>query len=993
MTPPQHDNLQTKAVPISTGRRYFWIIFVLGAITAVCFFFINARDQRVLAQQLIDAQFSTAANNMQSVISELLSQPHLAMAVVEQDVTSYNLVNAQDMKPFAAHAQMRLRHAFPDLSAIAFGGEGFYGSGGRNNDNSFFVEFKDSSTNGDRWEFNADELGRPHGEVLYVTENYNAGLKPWYRAAIASDQAVWSEVYVWSTTEWTAGNSLLATGLNKKIYSREGKFLGVLNIEFLLSRLDKYLRKAADDNGLVAFILESDGKLIASSEPEKTYLNAEGDPIRLTLDTIANPHGPFFRDNLSETLASHAANQRKEFFYALGEQRFHGIFLPLLNEPGAHWVLALAVPEPDAQTLALAHWMRTSWKIALMYLFLFLFSIYLWRRTTGHFDAVKRWAQAPLPGKGGSFPPHPARDPDGMFAMALELKQHLHQLDLELDKAKQSLDQTFLTRAMELEAANIKLIAEIEEKLQVEQYFQGSLEAKTNFVAVMSHELRTPLNGVVGSIKALDRMKLPASAKEVIATARHSARRLTNLINDLLDLSNIEAGKLNLESHPFDTRRCLRECEDNWRDRALAKGLKLLFVVDPNLPEAIDGDENRIRQVIGMLLDNAIKFTESGHITLRAFALPLESRGPRWAFSIQDTGIGIPKAKQYLLFDVNQVSAEPTTRRHQQGTGLGLLVVKSLVDLMGGEIDLVSDEGKGTKFTINLPLVISFNLAEIEAQAALDNYHPARPLKVAVIDDTPVNRTVCEYLLGAEGHQIFGFDSGTAALAGLANIADLDLILMDYYMPEMDGIETTAAIKALASPLKDVPIVLLSGDTRHEVRDKAIAAGAIGAIPKPFELSDLWPLLVNHLPMTDKPLPESNVGELAPESSTASNRTDTTHWVDFEDLATLTKIIGKPGILGLLNSLEQDVTTGLNNVNAALEAQDWEKLHAAAHRMKGSAAEMRLSRLSTDAQALEDLSETTNPGNKLAEMKNLASSLPEVARQSFIAARDFIGTF
>jgi len=376
---------------------------------------------------------------------------------------------------------------------------------------------------------------------------------------------------------------------------------------------------------------------------------------------------------------------------------------------------------------------------------------------------------------------------------------------------------------------------------------EAANHAKSDFLANMSHEIRTPLNGVIGIADALSRTPLTPEQAEMVSLIRGSGNTLERLVTDILDVSKIEAGQLTLECRPFDLEEALEPIEV-MRARAQDKGLGLHVVRAPDARGMLIGDSTRIRQVLGNLLSNAVKFTAAGAVTVGIDLRPEDPDAPgeahRLTITVEDTGVGFGADHAARLFErFNQ--ADTSITRRFGGTGLGLSICRSLVELMGGEIEARSTPGAGSVFRFVVPLPRAASLADHDARGpasvATPGPTPERSLRVLVAEDHPTNQRVVQLILASHGAEVELVADGAEAVAAFET-GSFDVVLMDMQMPVMDGLSATRAIRDLeaASPGRArTPVVMLSANAMSEHRDQARAAGADSHIAKPITAASL----------------------------------------------------------------------------------------------------------------------------------------------------------
>ena len=377
---------------------------------------------------------------------------------------------------------------------------------------------------------------------------------------------------------------------------------------------------------------------------------------------------------------------------------------------------------------------------------------------------------------------------------------------------------------------------------------EAANRAKSDFLANMSHEIRTPLNGVIGVAAALTQTGLTPEQREMVQLVQSSGEMLERLVSDVLDVSKIEAGRLELETRAFDLRGELDGVIEINRCRAHDKGLTFRVEYGETARGGFHGDPTRIKQIIGNLLSNAVKFTERGEVALRGEVAEADQPGApaRLTFQVTDTGIGFDATAAAHLFQrFNQ--ADATINRRFGGTGLGLSISKALAELMGGDISARSEPGRGSCFTLVLPLERSSPMARSDtARTAADAstgsgtgetaFGLARPLRVLLAEDHPTNQKVVQFILAPFGAEVVTVGDGAQAVDAFRP-GDFDVVLMDMQMPVMDGLAATAALRrteAGAPATPRTPVIVLSANAMQQHCEAALAAGADLHLAKPI---------------------------------------------------------------------------------------------------------------------------------------------------------------
>jgi PAS domain S-box-containing protein len=503
------------------------------------------------------------------------------------------------------------------------------------------------------------------------------------------------------------------------------------------------------------------------------------------------------------------------------------------------------------------------------------------------------------------------------------------------------------------------------EALKARRAAERANKEKSDFLAFMSHEVRTPLHGVMGTLALLLDTALDAEQRAYAETAQRCGATLLHTVNELLDLSRIEAGKLDVHSDPFSLADIVKDVLDLLAPAAAEKGIELSASLDHLLPGQLIGDPSRIRQVLINLTDNAVKFTHRGSVELRIAALPDGHVG----FAVTDTGIGIPPKLRQSLF-TRFAQADHTGE--QIGSGLGLAICKRLVALMGGQIAVDSTPGRGSTFFFDLPLAhvpeSGTPPPRIAPQPVMVQPLAGAHGRILLAEDGKANQLVAAAILRKAGYTVELARDGAEAAAA-AESSDYDLILMDVRMPLMDGYAATRAIRAVPGPRGRVPIIAMTASVMPGDSERCTAAGMDGHLAKPLGKVELLAAVQRILDARPRrprvPIPEAEPGATAP-------------LLDRETLEELRAAVGPGRLPRLISVFTAETKERVRRMHAMTDPV---RIEDEAHSLKAAAATFGAIALRDAARALEDACQSGQP----EEWRRILDLLPGLADRSIAA--------
>lgn len=611
---------------------------------------------------------------------------------------------------------------------------------------------------------------------------------PQYLDAVKNKAVTWSRAYISSSL----GRAVASISVP---YSD-----GVVIANYDFKRLRGGVEGLAKEKGLTIAVLDNAGTILAHSDSERA-LRREWDRYvsrYLELASGGENSGVIERGD-SELLVT----------------------VNRISETG--WVLVVSQDtEPVLSSLKRLAFMYMSFAV----FFLLLGTLLSIRFSTVVFSYLQRLTANIRKVAEGTYSFTPS---DEAYVEMKEVDQDFHNMSKQIQDREdkiEELNEALHQRLLEAEDAN---------------------RAKSEFLANMSHELRTPLNGALGMLQLMKECNLNGEQMDYAVTAIDSCRNLTELLNDILDLSRIEAGRMEIRSEPFLLSSLFKALEDIFSLTVRERGVALSMEADPRIPDLLQGDPVRIKQVLFNLVGNAAKFTFSGHIKVEAYPLPPVAEDTyRILFSVSDTGVGIATDKLEKIFEPF-TQAEGSYTRRFGGAGLGLSIVSRLVGLMGGHVAIDSEEDKGTRVYFCVTLGAPPPMREQTALPVISGETmKLSGMHVLVAEDERVNRMMVERLLAKEGVVYASVENGRQALEALEKTV-FDLVLMDVQMPVMDGMVAVSEIRKSGKPYADIPVIAVTAHAMAGDREKFLEQGFTDYLAKPIELTDFLEVLKRNL--------------------------------------------------------------------------------------------------------------------------------------------------
>lgn len=674
--------------------------------------------------------------------------------------------------------------------------------------------------------------------------NFDPRTRPWYKAAVAAGKPTWSQIY-----PHTKGiTSYLGAAMPYK--DESGQLQGVLLTNINLSEIGKFLQSLKIGKTGQSFIIERDGMLVATSTVEKpirTVANKDFGAERIKATDSSNPLTQATAKFLTENSISqtHTAQQLE---FKLQDKRHFLQVLPFSDDKGLDWSIIVVIPESDFMAEIDAN-NRTTILLCIAALII----------STVIGILTARWVTKPILHLNET-----AKDiAKGNWHQSGEIDRtdEVGQLAKSFNSMAQQLQESFETLEQKVEERTAELATSNQQLEVSKEKAEVANQAKSTFLANMSHELRSPLNAILGFAQIMLRSRsLPSEHIDSVGIITRSGEHLLTLINQVLDLSKIEAGRTTINEKNFDIYRLIDDVEDMFHLKADDAGLQLLFDRSPDVPRYVRSDQVKLRQILINLLNNAIKFTEEGGVSVRVYTHSKllgadEEKEHRQKqvgsqqqiyFEVEDTGAGIAPEELDKLFQAFMQTS--SGKNAQEGTGLGLAISRQFVQLMGGDITVSSQVGVGTIFKFDITTQVA-DAADNEAQHNKHRVIALEPnqsrYRILIVDDKPLNRQLLVQLLNPFGFELKEAINGQEAV-DIWNEWEPDLIWMDMRMPVMDGYAATQQIKSTTKG-QATAIIALTASVLEEERAVVLSAGCDDFIRKPFREQQIFAAMNKHI--------------------------------------------------------------------------------------------------------------------------------------------------
>ena len=816
-------NLQKKIkLPEISLRLVLTVPFLLLIFSSVGITgYLSLRNGQKAINNLAIKLTENLANDIEHNLMIFLDKPKEIHQIIRANLDS-NIIDYNDLASLEKYFWHQIkRELVPDIFFANPQGETI---GIRKKiDGSITLRVKKISTGIRRYKYLLDDQG--NRKQLIQSKAYDAISRPWYQDAIKTQDSTWTKIY-------SSANLLVPEiSLVSPIYDAQGELHGIIGSEITLFQINDFLEKLKIGNSGVAFLLERNGELVASSTPEPVFDIVDGAEKRVlgqnSSNTLIQATARYLFDNVNDL---QSLETRQSLQLTINGQKNIVQVNSISGIKGINFLIVVVIPESDFMTDINAN-KRTT--LLLCVASLSITTIFGIITSSWIANSVRHLSNASIAITNGDLN---QRVEVKRIKELATLSRFFNQMTEQLQKSFAALEHS----NQKLESKTVLL-----HKTKIES--EAANKAKSQFLATMSHELRTPLNAILGFTRLMDRdSNLTPKQQDNLQIINHSGEHLLSLINDILSISKIESGCMGLNATSFDLHGLVDKVYKIFKPLTDRKGLKLILEFSSKLPKYIKTDEKKLRQILLNLLSNAVKFTKEGAVTLRISLTSTMDGLFRIDCEIEDTGDGIAREEAEKLF--KPFSQTRTGYKLQQGTGLGLVISQKFIELMGGSILIGSKLGQGT--------IVKFDfLAEPTSAAEVQNQNsdrkviglaPGQPeYRILVVDDRYENRELLVQLLESVGFLVSQAENGQEAIR-IWETWQPHLIWMDMQMPILDGYQATKTIRSHLQG-QATKIIALTASAFEEKRELILSVGCDDFVSKPFQEKIIWQKMTQYL--------------------------------------------------------------------------------------------------------------------------------------------------
>jgi signal transduction histidine kinase/DNA-binding response OmpR family regulator len=843
-----------------------FVVQIVGAVSLVGYLSFKNGQEAVndLAEGLMEQVGDRVSGHLDSylAIPPQINQTNL-------DAIRLGMLNLRDFQKSGRYLWHQAK-LYKDVSAIGYAlttGE-YLASGRWVQGQDLVIDEISPATKNINYLYATDRTGN-RSKVLSIYPDYKPLEESWYTEAVKAGKQVWTSI-----TNWDEAPEILTVTINSPIYDDNNKLLGAIGVDITLAKIDDFLRQLKISQSGKVFLIERNGLLIANSGSQPSFAMVDGKADRLIATNSNDPLIQASAKFLQQKFGNFDRIQStQELKFQWQEKQQFVYVTPWQDKFGLDWLVVVAIPESDFMAQINAHTNTT----IILCLITFAIATLLGLLTS-------RWIARPILRLNQAA----VAIAQGDLAQTIEVKgvkeietladsfnqmaQQLRTSFADLDRTNAELEDRVQQRTAQLKRAVQAAMRAATQSASDKKAAEAANRAKSEFLANMSHELRTPLNAILGFTQILERdSSLTLAHKENLGIISKSGEHLLSLINDVLDMSKIEAGRLTLNETDFDLYRLLKLVEEMFALKAKSKGIKLLVECDRKIPQYIKTDEKKLRQVLINLLGNAVKFTNAGSVTLRVSLVASHTLRETASastssvigqnkkqitndkeqitiyFEVGDTGLGIAPEEMKQLFQ--PFGQTESGRKSQQGTGLGLAISQEFVQLMGGKINANSVLRQGSKFSFNIQVKFAPAIAAAPSPTICQRViglEPGQPeYRILVADDRATNRQLLLKLLEPIGFAVREAENGQEAVA-IWDDWQPHLIWMDMRMPVLDGFEATQQIKSHIRGQATV-IIALTASVLEDERSLVLSAGCDAFVSKPFKEEEIFETMAQYL--------------------------------------------------------------------------------------------------------------------------------------------------